>query len=107
MSKYYSTKIESNKDFYVYFGSRRSGKSYYEFKKLQENYNILKNTNDGLIYTKNCLESEVKCLKQRIDKAIEYIKEECFSEEYGFTNYGGSLIPKCIVSILQGGEDNE
>ena len=46
-------------------------------------------------------------LQQKIDKAIKYIKEECFSDVYGYTNYGGSLIPKYLVLLLQGGEEDE
>lgn len=46
MTKYYDKKtpIEIN----VVYGGRQSGKTYYEFKKLKKEYNILKKSNIDL-----------------------------------------------------------
>ena len=47
-----------------------------------------------------------KYLQDRIDKAIEYIKELCYIESRNeWFNYGDDLTPKYIVDILTGGDE--
>ena len=62
---------------------------------------------EHLLNQNHKLEKDNFELMNRIDKAIAYIKEECFINSLNrFTYFGDPLSPKYLVSILRG-EDNE
>ena len=49
---------------------------------------------------------EYQDLKERIDKAIEYINEMTLTSS-GYADYGDDLRPEHIIEILKGSDSNE
>lgn len=66
MTKYYNKEIPT--EIHFIYGSRQSGKTYYEFKKLKEEYNILKENNVELF-------KSYERLVNRTGKTLKYIEE--------------------------------
>ena len=85
MKKYYNKEIPT--EIHVVYGGRRSGKTYYELKKLKEEYNKLKENNFELF-------KSYERLVNRIGKAIEYINNTDL----------GTLDKWKLQEILKGGK---
>ena len=49
---------------------------------------------------------EYQDLKEKVDKAIEYINEMTLTSN-GYANYGDDLRPEHIIEILKGSDSNE
>ena len=95
MSKYYSTKIESNKEFHVYFGEKHHGKLYYENKKLKANFNTLIETNKNLIMERDRLEFKANKQAKILNVLLDFVKSDDWNTEENTR--------EAIIKIIEGG----
>lgn len=75
---------------------------------LEKENKRLQNKNIELVLERDRAREENEVLKERKNKAIEYIKDLCYIESKNeWFTYGDDLSPEHIVNILQGDDKNE